>query len=161
MKRIFNILLITLMFFVVEFVLVDMFGSCATPNILLVFVVFNTLSFGIGYGVPTAIFAGVLKDSFSIGLFGATIFSLSFSSYLSMVLRRNIYQSSSMLSKMSVVFIVCSANGIIQYLFQIVYARIGIIEAFRFVFVPEILTTLIAAPLIFYGLKKCASKLFG
>ena len=147
--------------FVLEFFLFNMLGRWLTPNLELLLIIFFNLYFGIRYGLVTAVLAGVLKDSFSPAAFGIYTSSFMVCAYMTTLLKQYIYHMGSRLSRSILILSIVIINVIVH---SILYsARVGAIdggEVVRYVFLPQAVVTLLAAPFLFTQLKRCASRLF-
>jgi len=129
------------------------------PNLLLLAIIYFNLVFGIRYSIVAAVLAGILKDSFSADLFGMNIFSFVLCAYITTILKRYLHYVTSRWSRILLVFCVTTADVIVHYCLQMMFGKIGGFEVFRFIFVPEIVSTLIVTSFVFAQLKKCVSKL--
>ena len=74
MRRIIFVPVCVFLFFLIEFILFNMFGSWFMPNLLLLLVIYFNFSSGIRYSIFAAVLAGILKDCFSVDVFGLNIF---------------------------------------------------------------------------------------
>jgi rod shape-determining protein MreD len=160
MRKIIFVLTCVLAFFLAEFFLFNMAGRMFMPNLLLLAVIYFNLAFGIRYSILAAVMAGGLKDSFSIGIFGLNIFSFVFCAYMTTVLKRYLHYVASRRSRLLLVFFITVINISIHFLLQSRFGNMDVLQALKFVFIPEILTTLVVTSFIFTELKKCVSKLF-
>jgi len=160
MRKIILIPACVLVFFLAEFFLFNMAGRWFMPNLLLLMVIYFNLVFGIRYSIFAAIFAGILKDSFGTGIFGMNIFAFVLCAYMTTVLKKYLYYVTSRFSKFLLVFFVTTVHIIAYFCLQTMFGKINAVQTFKFVFVPEILTTLIATSFIFTQLRKCVSRLF-
>ncbi len=159
MKRLLIILGCTYLFFLLEFLLFNAFGRWGKPELLLILIIFFNLYLGIRYGLLCAFFAGILKDAFSTQIFGIYIFLFMFCAFLATILRRNFYRPGSRLSRLIVtggvigVFILGQA-----VLYSMNYESVwnGVV---RYVFLPEVMMTLISATFVFTRLKNISDKL--
>ena len=160
MRKIILVPVCVFIFFLAEFFLFNMAGRWFMPNLLLLAIIYFNLAFGIRYSIFAAVLAGVLKDSFSAGIFGLNIFSLVLCAYMTTILKRYLHYAASRRSRLLLVFFITVINILVHFCFQAMFEKIDVAQVFKFVFVPEILTTLIATSFIFTELKKCVSKLF-
>ncbi|MBI5415725.1 MAG: rod shape-determining protein MreD [Candidatus Omnitrophica bacterium] len=161
MRKAIVITFFVVMAFIAEFLLFNTAGRWATPNLSILLVVFFNLYFGIRYGLFTAVVAGVLHESFSPDVFGIYVCSFVFCSYMTTVLKQYVYHMGSRLSRYILILIVVTMNVAAHYVLY--SARVGGIEpgnVVKFVFFPEVITTMFAAPFLFTELKKCVSRLF-
>lgn len=147
--------------FIVEFLLFNVIGRWATPNLELLLVMFFNLYFGIRYGLLTAVMAGVLKDSFSPGAMGINVCSFVIAAYMTTILKQYIYHMGSRLSRYILIFIIITINVIVHYyLYKVLVGPLYPGQVFQFVFLPEVIVTLLVAPVLFEQLKKCVSRFF-
>lgn len=160
MRKSIFISLFVFTFFLLEFLLFNLIGKWFVPNLLLLLVIFFDLYFGIRYGILTAVLAGLLKDSFSTSMFGLYLFSFVLCAYLTNIIKRYIYFRGSTQRRLLLVLIISLINFFIQYCLHFVTVVFNVFEVFRFIFLPEVVITLLITPFIFDQLKKCASKLF-
>ena len=128
------------------------------PPVLLV--IFFNLAFGIRYSIGTALGAGLLKDSFSAGVFGVHTFSFMVCAYLTAVLRQYIYHAGSPLSLATLVFLICLLNIFIHYLLRLMLGAAYLLGSVQFIFIPEIILTVLLANITFRHLKKCVLKFY-
>ena len=160
MKRILTLILLTIFFFLMEFCLFNLFGKNFAAELLLLLVVFVNLSLGIRYALFVAIFAGILKDSFSTTFFFFYTFSFIAIAYVSTILRRYIY-GSAIIKNLLLIFMLLIFQFIIHFILSF---SSGInclsLNIFSNILFPKVVSTLILTPLIFNKLKKCASKSF-
>ena len=147
-------------FFIIEFLLYNLAGRWFSPNLLLLAIIYFNLAFGIRYSIYTAVCAGLLNDSFSVGIFGLNIFSFIISAYMTTLLKRYLHYVASRRSRLLLVFFVAAVNFLVQLAVQAVFADVQVLTAARSVFLPEILITLLATSFIFRILQKCVSRLF-
>ena len=156
--------------FVAENLLSELLGERFSPNLLIILVVFFNFFRGIRYSLLTAFLAGLLKDSFSVSVFGVNIFSFIMCAYLSTFIKVHIYQVGSNASRLLIVFLVNLIFIGIQYVLHVMLtpplsgmaglSPIDFSEMFVYVLIPEILTTTIVTIYVFEKFKKCALKLF-
>ena len=160
MRKIFLVSICVLVLFLAEFFLFNLAGRWFMPNLLLLAIIYFNLAFGIRYSIFTAILAGMLRDSFSTDIFGLNIFSFMLCAYMTTVLKRYLHYVASRRSRLLLVFSVTVINMAIHLCFHMMLGKIPIAQVFKFVFVPEILTTLVVTSFVFIQLQKCVSKLF-
>jgi len=159
MRKAFLITCLVLLFFLLEFFLFNIAGRMFMPNFLLLLVIFFNLSWGIRYSLWAAILGGLLKDSFSIGVFGSYTFSFALCAYLTTVLSKYIYRKGSEMSRLFLVLVITTLNVFIQYFLRVMFARVDFFQTVKFILIPEVLTTLIVVSLTFHYLRKCVLKL--
>lgn len=158
MRRIFLILAFTYLFFLLEFFLFNTFGRWGHPDLLLILIIFFNLYLGIRYGLLCAFFAGVLKDAFSTQVFGIYIFLFMCSAFLATILRRNFYRPGSRLSRLVVTGGVVIAFVLTQAVIYSMNYDLDWNGMLRYVFLPEITATMIAATFVFTKMKTIADK---
>ena len=160
MRKIILVPACVLIFFLAEFFLFNMAGRWFMPNLLLLAIIYFNLAFGIRYSIFAAVLAGILKDSFSTGVFGLNIFSFVLCAYMTTVLKRYLHYVASRRSRLLLVFFITVINILAHFCLRAMFVKVDTAQIFKFVFIPEVLTTLIATSFIFTELKKCVSKLF-
>ena len=147
--------------FIIEFLLFHLGGRWAVPDLELLLVMFFNMYFGIRYGLVTAVLAGTIRDSFSIGTLGVNVCSFIVAAYMTTILKQYIYHMGSRLSRYILIFIIIAINAVVHYyLYRMLVGPLHPGQVFRFVFLPQALLTLLVAPFVFEQLKKCVSKLF-
>jgi rod shape-determining protein MreD len=146
--------------FIIEALLGGILGRWFKPNLLLIIVVFFNLSWGTRYCLAAAIIGGLIKDSFSPNFFGMNIFSFIACGYLVTFIKMYVYHVGSKADRVLMVFLIVILNVIIQYLVKVVLSYVNLGQAIHYVFLPEVLTTTIAAGYTFDRLKQCVSNLF-
>jgi rod shape-determining protein MreD len=158
MKRFFIIVISVYLFFLAEFFLFNIFGRWGKPDLLLLLVIFFNLYLGVRHGLACAFFAGAIKDAFSPDTFGTYIFLFMLSACLATILRRNFYQPGSRLSRLVVVFgVVCSfvcAEAVLKSMANDVDGW----AISRFILLPELVTTMAVATVVFNKLKETAQR---
>ena len=160
MRKILFITIFAFLFFIIEFIVFNMIGRWAMPNLLILIVIFVNLSFGIRYGLFTAVLAGVIKDSFSTSFFGINVFSFVVCAYMTTILKRYFYDKHSRSSRLLLVFSICLINVLVHFVLYIMFGVVDIIQTFQYILIPEIFTTLIVTAYTFRQLKKCVLRLF-
>ncbi len=159
MKRLSIVIISTYLFFLAEFFLFNVFGRWGKPDLLLVLIVFFNLYLGIRYGLVSAFVAGLLRDAFSPEIFGTYIFLFMLCACLATILRRNFYQPGSRLSRLVVTLGVVVAFIATESLLKSMSGDVDGINVFRYIVVPECLTTMVSATFIFNKLKDAAQRL--
>ena len=160
MRKILFILVFAITFYLIEFVLFNTFGIWFKPNLLLLLVIFSNFAFGIRFSIIAAILAGMIKDSFSTGIFGINFLSFIICAYLVTFLMRFIHVRGRAAQRLLLVFYIVSANVFLQYCFYSIFIKTHPGIVFRSVLLPELLTTLIVANTTIRFLKICVSRLF-
>ncbi|MBI5024507.1 MAG: rod shape-determining protein MreD [Candidatus Omnitrophica bacterium] len=147
--------------FVIESLLFHLAGRWATPDLELLLVLFFNMYFGIRYGLVTAVLAGTIRDSFSTGTLGVNVCSFIVAAYMTTILKQYIYHMGSRLSRYILILLIITTNAVVHYyLYRALVGALSPGQVFRFVFLPEAVVTLLVAPFVFEGLKKCVSRLF-
>ncbi len=147
--------------FVIESLLFYLMGRWATPDLELLLVMFFNMYFGIRYGLVTAVLAGTIRDSFTIGAPGVNVCSFIVSAYMTTILKQYIYHMGSRLSRYILIFIIIAINAVVHYyLYRILVGTLDPQQVFQFIFFPGAVLTLFVAPFVFEQLKKCVSRLF-
>jgi len=160
MRKAILITVFVFLFFLIEFFIFNIAGRLLMPNLLLLVIIYFNLAFGVRYSIFAAVIAGILKDSFSAGLFGLNIFAFVLCAYMTTFLKKYLHFVASRQSRLILVFFITTIHVIIQLCLHLMFGQINVVEVFKFVFVPEIVTTLIVTSLIFAQLRKCVLKLF-
>ncbi len=158
MRKTLFILIAALILTAIEFFLFNHFGRWFKPNFSIILIVFFNLYWGSWYGVVTAIVAGILKDSFSPGVFGLNIFAFIMCSYVTSLIRKYFYHIASSASRVHLVVIICVMNVLIHYVFNVLVNVINFGAVFRFILLPETMATTLAASYVFKNLKQCVSR---
>jgi rod shape-determining protein MreD len=158
MRKIVFISVFVFLFALSEFVLFNLGGRWLQPNFLLVFIIFIDLLLGIRYAIVTALLAGLLKDSFGIGVFGVYLLSFLAAAYLTVFIKKYIYMSGSRFSRVFLVGIVTVSFLSVQYLLLSMFQAHPFFETVRSVFLPQTLLTAVSANFIMERLKRCALK---
>ncbi|MDP2653780.1 MAG: rod shape-determining protein MreD [Candidatus Omnitrophota bacterium] len=159
MRKVFIIIFVVSACFVVESVLSSVGGRWFKPNLEIIAVVFFNLFWGTRYGVISAFAAGLIRDSFAVGLFGLNVFSLLSCAYLTALFKIYLFHIGSMASRVFVACVMALANLLIQYLVMVVFLSVDIGAAMTHVIVPEVLATTVIAAYAFNKIKKCVLKL--
>lgn len=159
MKRLLTIFILTYIFFLVEFLLFDVFGRWGKPDLLLILIVFFNLYLGIRYGLICACFAGILKDAFSSEIFGTYIFLFMSCAFFAIIMRRNFYRPGSRLSRLVVTGGVVAVFVFAQAVLYAMNYDLDWKGVFGHVFFPEVVITMLSATFIFSRLKNLADRL--
>ena len=158
-----NLIIITiaaLIFFFVEFIIFNQLGPWLTPNLLLLLMIFFGLFLGIRFSLYIAVLAGIIRDSFSTDIFGIYLFSFVLCAFILSFIERNIYHRGSHSSRMVTVFFVSSIFVISQFVIRLMFYPLNPFFAFKNIYIPEVITTLLVTTFIFTLLKKCVSRYF-
>jgi len=145
--------------FVLESVLSNVFGRWFSPDLLLLLIIFVNLTRGIRYSILAAFAAGVLKDGYSAGPIGVSIFSFVACAYLTTFIKAYIYQSGSPPARVLLVFVMSLINITILYFLQLMTADVDFVDVFRYVLLPEVTATCVATGYVFQRFRACALKL--
>jgi len=157
MKRFFLILFLSIIFFLVEFLLFNFVSPWIVPNLLLLMIIYINLSFGMKEGLLAAVIAGMLKDSFGIQIFGVNISSFVICVFLVDFLKKYLFHGNSFLARILLVFMVCTSHFFILVFFNALFSKGNDWQSILTVLLPEVLATLLLTPYIFKLLKKCVS----
>lgn len=160
MRKILLVVVFTFLFYWLESLLFQLFGRIFVPHFLLLLVIFANLYFGIRYGLFAAVLAGLLKDSFGVGVFGMYTVSYILSSYFIVYIQRYFHRSGSAASHLLIVFLVCLFNIFVNSMIQLTQININFRHLFQYILFPQVLSTFIVATYTFRQLRKCARKLF-
>jgi len=159
MKKIFWILTGCIFLFLVETIIYNVFGHWLKPNLLILFIAFVNLYFGVRQGLFAAVVAGLLKDSFAVGIFGAHVFAFTLSSYLVILIKKYFFHMEALALKLSLAFTLSLLNVLILYLIQVLFTEVNFKDALWVIAVPEVILTTAVGPYCFESFKKCALKL--
>lgn len=159
MRRTLIIIVFVFLFFLIEFFLFNVIGRFSKPNLLLLLVIFFNLCWGIRYSLLTAVFAGILKDSFTIGFFGINLFSFVLCAYATTLLKRYVYHMGFHSSRLFLIFLIIVFDIMIHACLHMMFVEVHLIQVLRYVLIPEVLTTFIVATFTFQQLKKCVLRL--
>ena len=160
MRKIIVIVFFVFIFFFIEFLIFNVCGPNFVPNLLLLLVIFFNLYLGIRYSLLAAIFAGILKDSFSTNMFGIHLVTFIACAYMTTFFKKYIYHMGSTAPRVILIFLVVVLNIMMNYLLRLVFISMDATEVLRYILLPELLMTLLVATFTFNQLKKCVSKLF-
>ncbi len=146
--------------FAVEFIFGEIFGRWFTPNLLILLMIFVDLHLGIRHGIFAALVAGVLQDSFYVGIFGIHTASFVACIYLTTLIRRHLFYDMEFgfLRILMAAAMVIFAN-IIQGILLSFFYSISAWQAFVFVIIPQVIATVFAATATFKVLKRCVLNL--
>ena len=158
MKRLFAITALAYLFFLIEFILHNLFGKWAAPNLLLILVIFFDLYLGIRYSLWTAFVSGFLKDAFSLEPLGTHVLAYMACAYLTVFMRNNFYQQGSNWSRTFVVFVNVIVYVLILGLMTSMDQPLDFKETFFYVLMPEAITTTVVVTFVFYRLKNWAVR---
>jgi len=159
MKKLLIISLLVYSLFLIQLILVNIFGPMFIPNLLLILVMFIVLFFGIRYGIITAVLAGLFVDSFSTNIIGINIISFIVCAYLTTILQKYIYRRGSPLTRLLLVFCIITINMFIHVILYVILGVIEIKQTLLYIYLPEVTTTVLIANWLFHKLKQCALRL--
>jgi rod shape-determining protein MreD len=143
-----------------EDIFVHIFGRWFPPNFLIILIIFFNLFRGTRYSLLCAVFAGVLKDSFSVNTFGLHIFSFIACAYLTTFLKMYFYQVGSQASRILLVFLVTQAQVLIYFYLSGILSPLPFQEMFVHIFIPQVMATVCVAPYTIEKVKQCALRSF-
>ena len=158
-KRVIAIAAVVYLFFIAEFVHYNTVGMWGKPELMVLAVIFCNLYWGIRYGIWAALIAGLLRDAFGIQPFGTYLFIYIAAAYLTIYIRKNIYQPGSRFSRAMAAFLVVTGCFILEIVLRLRQHEVRLPEAVCFILMPQLLTTMIAATFVFQGLRNLVVKL--
>ncbi len=160
MRRILVIIALVFLFFLLESLFFHGLGRFLRPNLLLLLVIFFNFYFGIRYGLFSAFWAGILKDSISTHPFGMNLFAFVLCVYIAVFLKRYFFHLSISSFRLLLICLMVWIYNMAYFLFGLIFVPMQINEMFGSIFVPELASTLIITPFVLDQLKRCALKLF-
>ena len=160
MQRILIVLLLVIITFIAECLIFNFFGRIFLPNLSLILIMFINLSLGIRYSLLAAILSGAIKDSLGIGFFGTHMLSFVACAFVAVWLKKYIYLRGSNLSRLVLLASMVLTDFTVQFFLNLMSGEVPIVEAMRFVLIPELCATLLLANLCLTQLKKCVLKFF-
>ena len=146
------------MLFFLEAVIVNVLGHWFKPNLLILFIVFVNLYFGVRQGLWAAAIAGLLKDSFAVGLFGAHVFAFILSSYLVILIKRYVFHMEALMLKLSLALSLSVLNILILYLIQVLFTELNFKDVLWVIALPEVVITTAVGPFCLKVFKQCALR---
>ena len=149
------------MVFIGECVVAYLTGASRLPDTLLVTMIFFYLFWGWRYGLGCALWAGVLKDAFSVGPFGLHTLAFVGSAFLLKVLTPRLYRKGSWLLRLILVGVVALGHVVIQGLLMTLVFPVAWTEVFSFGLISEVGWTTLIAGVVFYYLRQCVLKFSG
>lgn len=158
MKKFLVVTLLTFTLFYIEYLLCGLIGKKYVPNFLLLLIIFANLTLGIRYSLVTAVWGGIIKDSFSIHFFGFYLFSFVFSAFMTTILEKYILQKGSRLSLVFLILIICMINTVTQCILTMGFDQFT--QFLDEIFFPELISTLIVTNFTFKQLRKCVLKFY-
>ena len=139
--------------FASEFVLYNAFGAWGKPEFLILVVVFFNLYLGIRFSIISAVFCGLFKDACGIAPWGTYLLVYIAAAFMTTLVRRYLYQQGSRFSRGLVAFFVLVACFIIQASLAAANHDIRAHELLVDIFIPQVLTTMAVATLVFQQLR--------
>ena len=158
MFRILFIAILMLVAFLIEFIFFNQFGRWLKPDLLLLLVIYFNLAFGIRFSLVTALFAGILRDSFSINVFGMNIFAFLLCAYLTTLIKRYLFHMGSTASRVLIVLIISTFYCLVLYILNSLFSEVNFGQMIAYVWFPQILITMLLANHVFRLLRKCVLK---
>ena len=159
MKRAILLFAMTLVFFLLEFIFANFFGRWLKPNLLILLVIFVDLHLGSRWGIYTAIIAGILRDSFTVGIFGVNTFALVSCVYITTLTRKYLlYDVEFGFLRILMALAMSILNVVIICILLSLFKTIDFRGTIVFVLLPEAITTTLMASFIFRELKRCVLK---
>lgn len=153
MKRIAVIALVSYLAFALEFLLYNFWGQWGKPELLVLVMIFFNLYLGIRFGIIAAIFCGIFKDALAVAPFGTYILVYIAGSYVSIFVRKYLYQPGSRFSKALIAFFVVLGCFTVQTILSSMNHEMNFGELFIYCLIPQIITTMIAATYVFQQLR--------
>ena len=158
MRKIFLILILCCLFFVLEFLLFNLFGKWFKPDLLLLLVIFFNLYLGIRYSLLAAFFSGILKDSFSVDVFGIHILTFMICAVSTTLIKRNLFHTGPSTLRFLLAFFISLLNVFIAYFLHSMFVNMEMGEMIRSVLLPEVVLTTWSANFVLRHLKQCVLK---
>ena len=153
MKRILIIALVSYLAYALEFLLYNFWGQWGKPELLILVVIFFNLYLGVRFGIIAAVFCGIFKDASGVAPFGTYVLVYIAGAYITIFVRRYLYQPGSKFSRAMVSFFVVVGCFIVQAILTNMNHEIRLGELLVASLVPQLLTTMIAATYVFSQLK--------
>ncbi len=160
MRNVLFVIGLVLGVFILQFFLVNTIGRQWTPNFLLLLIVFITLVLGIRLGLTAALIGGFLLDSYSADQFGLNILAMILCSYLVVVIHRYLFHSGSRQAILFLTFLILVFDVLWKFFLHALVGYVDVKETFLYVFLPEVILTLLFASTFYRGLRQCVSRLF-
>ena len=160
MRKFLLIACLVVIFFIAEFCLFNLIGRWMVPQMLLLLIVFFDAYWGIRYGLLTAALAGLIKDSFSINIYGENFWAFIVCAYLATVLRKYLYHVNSDSQRIMLVGLLIIANFLLQYLARVFMGLNDLKTGIVYILLPQLVLSLLITNPFFYHLKRCVRRLF-
>lgn len=158
MRRYYFFILVLLAIFFVQLVFSGKVNPIRIkPDFLLIALIFFNFYADFKESVGVALFAGFLKDSFTSGIFGMSIFSFLVCTILLAQYKRYIYREDLIL-KVVLVFLISLVNGLLNYFVILLRVSAPFFTSFFLVILPESLYTTLVSPLVIWAMRRCALK---
>lgn len=154
MKRVAVIGLVSYLAFALEFLLYNFWGQWGKPELLILVVIFFNLYLGIRFSIVAALFCGLFKDCSGVAPFGTFILVYIAGAYLSLFVRRYLYEPGSKFSRMVVAFFVVVGCFMVQSILSIMNHEGHFSEQLFYILMPQLLTTMLAATYVFAQLRR-------
>ncbi len=158
-KRLLFIALIVYCAFLIEFVLYNIFGVWGKPEVMMLVIIFCNLYWGIRYSIWAAVFAGLMRDAFGIQPFGTYVLIYIAAAYLTTYIRKNIYQPGSRFSRAMAAFFIVVGCFILEVFLRLRQHEVRLSEAVLCILMPQLITTMVAATVVFQSLRNAVVKL--
>ncbi len=158
MQRILLVIVAVFAAFVFEGVLAQLFGPWGQPSLLILLIVFFNLFRGIRYSLFAAILGGLLRDSYSVRIFGLNTFAFVACAYMTTLLKWYFYRAGSPSFRVVIVFLISLVNVLIHYALQTIYYSVNFGAVFTQILLPEVILTTALTNYVFDRLKQCALK---
>ena len=151
---------LTVLFFLMECLLSNIFGRILKPELILLLIVFFDLYSGVRYGLFVAFLGGFLKDSFSTAPFGITLYAFVFCVYATTLIKKYLfYEIEFGFLRVFITVMVVFLNAIaITFLAALLIEREGHLAVFLNM-LPGVFTTSLLAPVVYKFLKECVLRL--
>jgi len=159
MRKFFLISIFVLTAFLFEMLIFSNLPKWLKPNFIILIVVFCNFYFGIRQSLYAAALGGILKDSFSLHVFGMNVFSLMIAAVATIYYKQHFYRRGSKIHRYIMVFVITTLNFVLQFLILFMSGTKDFSGVMTEVYLPEVFMTVILTHQSFQLLKKCASKL--
>lgn len=158
-KQLSLIVVLSYVFFMLEFVINGTFGGWAKPELLVLLVIFWGLYSGVRHSIAAAVCCGLLKDTFSILPFGTYLFVFIAAAYLTTIVRQTVYQPGSRFSRAVVAFFVLVGCFAIQTVLYVMWRDVRIGDLLTNILLPQLVSTMVAVTFVFHWLRNLALRL--
>jgi len=154
MKRIAVIALVSYLAYALEFLFYNFWGEWGKPEFLILVVIFFNLYLGIRFGIIAALFCGIFKDASGIAPFGTYVLVYIAGCYVTILVRRYLYEPGSRFSRAVVTFFVIIGCFIVQTILTNMNCEIRLNDLLPSTLAPQLFATMIAATYVYAQLKK-------